>query len=88
MEVWNKMTLDEQTRLELVQLVKSAVSEAVEQHPLSPEEVHWVRMAIKAEAERADLRKAIIEKSLAGLAWMALAGIGTWAVDFFVRHWK
>jgi hypothetical protein len=82
------MTLDDQTRIELIQLVKTAVSEAVEQHPLSPEEVHWVRMAIKAEAERASLRKAIIEKSLAGLAWMALAGIGTWAVSFVADHWK
>jgi hypothetical protein len=82
------MILDDQTRLELVQLVKSAVSEAVEAHPLSPDEVHWVRMAIKAEAERAELRKAIIHKTLAGLAWMALAGFGTWAVDFFVKHWK
>ena len=68
--------------------VKQAVAEAVEAHPLSPDEVHWVRMAIKAEADRAALRKAIIEKSLAGLAWMALAGAGTWAIDFFVRHWK
>jgi phosphodiesterase/alkaline phosphatase D-like protein len=82
------MILDDQTRLELVQLVKSAVSEAVEAHPLSPDEVHWVRMAIKAEAERAELRTAIIHKSLAGLVWMALAGTGAWAVDFIARHWK
>jgi hypothetical protein len=82
------MVLDDQTKIELVQMLKEAVKEAVESHPLSPEEVHWVRMAIKAEAERASLRKAIIEKSLAGLAWMALAGIGTWAVSFFADHWK
>ena len=82
------MTLDDSTRLELVQLVKDAVSEAVEAHPLSPEEVHWVRMAIQAEAERAALRKAIIEKSLTGLVWAALATGGGYLVDFFVRHWK
>ena len=82
------MTLDDSTKLELIQLVKQAVNEAVESHPLSPEEVHWVRMAIQAEAERAELRKAIIQKSLAGLVWMALAGSGAWAVDFFARHWK
>ena len=82
------MFLDDQTKLELIQLVKNAVSEAVDQHPLSPEEVHWVRMAIQAEAERAELRKAIIQKSLAGLAWMILAGVGTWAVSFFTEHWK
>lgn len=82
------MILDEQTKLELANLVKQAVNEAVESRPLSAEEVQWVRMAIQADAERAELRKAIIHKSLAGLAWMALAGAGTWAVDFFLRHWK
>jgi len=69
------MTLDDQTRIELIQLVKTAVSEAVEQHPLSQEEVHWVRMAIKAEANRAEFRKAVIEKTLAGLAIAALVTI-------------
>ena len=69
-------------------LVKQAVNEAVESHPLSADEIHWVRMAIQAEAERAELRKAIIHKSLAGLVWMVLAGTGAWAVDFFARHWK
>jgi phosphodiesterase/alkaline phosphatase D-like protein len=82
------MILDDQTKQELVALVKSAVNEAVEQHPLSPDEVHWVRMAIQAEANRAAFRKAVIEKSLAGLVWMVLATGGGYAVDFFVRHWK
>jgi hypothetical protein len=82
------MILDESSKFELIQLIQSAVKDAVEAHPLSAEEIHWVRMAIQAEAERAELRKAIIHKSLAGLVWMALAGSGAWAVDFFARHWK
>jgi len=82
------MILDDQTRLELVQLVKHAVSEAVEAHPLSPDEVHWVRMAIQAEADRAAFRKAVIDKSLAGVIWMILATGGGYLVDFFLRHWK
>ena len=82
------MILDDQTKLELIQLVKSAVSEAVEQHPLSPDEVHWVRMAIQAEAERAELRKAIIHKSLAGLFWIGIVAAGGWFTDFFLSHWK
>jgi len=82
------MVLDDQTRLELVQLVKSAVSEAVEAHPLSPDEVHWVRMAIEAQAERAELRKAIIQKSLGGLVWIAIVAAGGWIADFVVSHWK
>lgn len=82
------MMLDDQTKKELVELLKVAVNEAVEAHPLSNEEVQWVRMAIKAEADRAALRKAIIEKSLAGLVWLALVSGGGYLVDFFVRHWK
>ena len=69
------MILDDQTRSELVALVKSAVNEAVEAHPLSPEEVHWVRMAIQAEAERAAFRKAVIEKTLGSLAVLFIVSI-------------
>ena len=82
------MILDDKTKIELANLVKQAVNEAVESRPLSPEEVQWVRMAIQADAQRAELRKAIIQKSLAGLAWMALAGFGTWAIGFITDHWK
>ena len=82
------MSLDAQTRLELIALVKNAVSEVVDQHPLSPDEVHWVRMAIQAEAERASLRKAIIEKSLAGLMWIGIVAAGGWLVDFVTSHWR
>jgi len=69
------MQLDDQTKSELMALLKEAVLEAVEHHPLTDEEIQWVRMAIKAEAERAQLRKAIIEKTLAGLVWMAVVGL-------------
>jgi len=71
------MQLDDQTKSELMELLKTAVAEAVEHHPLSDEEIQWVRMAIKAEAERAALRKAIIEKTLTGLVWMAVVGVAT-----------
>ena len=80
--------LDNQTRQELLELLRGAITEAVEKHPLSDEEVQWVRMAIKAEADRAALRKAIIEKSLAGLVWLALVSGGGYLVDFFLKHWK
>ena len=82
------MILDDQTKQELASLVKKAVNEAVESRPLSSDEVHWVRMAIQAEAERAEYRKAIIQKSLAGLVWVALVAAGGWFADFFVSHWK
>jgi hypothetical protein len=82
------MILDDQTKLELMQLVKTAVNEAVESHPLSPDEIHWVRMAIQAEAERAELRKAIINKTLAGLVWIGIVAAGGWLLDYVSSHWK
>lgn len=82
------MSLDGMTKEDLVLLLKEVVKEAVESHPLSDDEIKWVRMAIQAEADRAALRKAIIEKSLAGLVWMALATGGGYLVEFFMRHWK
>ena len=71
------MELDEQTKTELIALLKEVVVQAVEVHPLTDEETQWVRMAIKAEADRAALRKAIIEKTLTGLVWMLVVGIAT-----------
>lgn len=82
------MILDDQTKQELVNLVKHAVSEAVEAHPLSPDEVHWVRMAIEAEANKAAFRKAVIEKTFVGLISAATLGAGAWLIDFFMKHWK
>jgi hypothetical protein len=73
---------------ELVEILKQAALEAAQQHPLSPEEIEWVRMAIKAEADRAKLRKAIIEKSLAGLVWAGLASGGMYIINFVSDHWK
>lgn len=73
---------------ELTALLREIVSEAVESHPLSDDEVQWVRMAIKAEADRAALRKAIIEKSLASLFWLCIVGAGSWVADYVAGHWK
>jgi hypothetical protein len=75
-------------KLELVALVTTAVESVVVNNRLSPDEIHWVRMAIQAEAERASLRKAIIEKSLAGLMWIAIVAAGGWLVDFVTSHWR
>lgn len=82
------MGIETMTKEELVKLLKEVVIEAVESHPLSDDEVQWVRMAIKAEAERASLRKAIIEKSLASLFWLCVVGAGSWIADYIANHWK
>ena len=81
------MSITDLTKDELLALVKVAISEAVEVHPLSPDEVQWVRLAIKAEVDRAALRKAIIEKTLTGLVWTLLCAAGIYFVDWFSAHW-
>jgi len=53
---------------------------------LDREEQQWVRNAIKAQNDMERLRKAIIEKTLAGLVWAAIIGLGYLVVDFFRNH--
>lgn len=56
---------------------------------VTSDEVRWVRLAIQREAERAALRKAIIEKSITGLVWMALLALGTVFYEYASNHgWK
>lgn len=81
------MKLESLTKEELLEVVKAAIAEDREAHPLSDEEINWVRLAIKAQVERAELRKAIIEKTLATLVWAALAGMGYYFVEWFSTHW-
>jgi hypothetical protein len=82
------MALNELDKEELINLLKEVISEAVEQHPLSDEEVQWVRMAIEAEAKRAAFRKAVIEKTFIGLMSSALIAICMYGFEFFKNHWK
>ena len=53
---------------------------------LTDEELQWVRLAIEAESRKIRFRDAVIEKSLAGLAWSAIAGFGYILLDFAKSH--
>ena len=71
-------------------LVESILAALKSNYPppacLTDEEQHWVRMAIKEQSDRAALRKAVIEKSLAGLVWSGLVGLGYLVVDYLKAH--
>jgi len=54
-------------------------------NPLSDEELMWVRLAIQREAQSIKLRQAVIEKTLAGLVWAGLAGLGLMILEAW-RH--
>jgi len=66
------MTAEE--RAELIADIVSALHAATP--PITEEETRWVRQAIQLQCDRAKFRKAIIEKTLAGLIWAALVGLG------------
>tara|TARA_R110000772_G_scaffold190355_2_gene301181 strand:- start:365 stop:619 length:255 start_codon:yes stop_codon:yes gene_type:complete len=83
-----EMLMENVTKAELVELIKQAVNQSIESHPLSSEEIQWVRLAIQAEVERADLRKAIINKTLTGLVWILIVAAGGWILDYVASHWK
>jgi len=53
---------------------------------LTEEELLWVRLAIEAEARKIRFRDAVIEKSLAGLVWSGILGIGYIFIDFLKNH--
>lgn len=69
------------------ELIKAIAAEIRTSAPvLSDDELVWVRMAIKKEAQSIALRQAIIEKSLAGLVWAAIAFCGYLFKEWATAH--
>jgi hypothetical protein len=62
------------------------VIQSSKKHELTEEELQWVKLAISAEARKIRFRDAVIEKSLAGLVWAAIAGAGYIFLDFLKNH--
>lgn len=86
------MTTDA-VRAQMVEAVRTVVSEAVAdalpKNVLTDEERQWVRLAIQREAQSIKLRQAVIEKTLSGLIWAAIAGAGVMLADWVRMHgWK
>lgn len=53
---------------------------------LTDDEQRWVRLAIHAEAQSIQMRKAIIEKTLSGLVWAAIVALAYVLVDYAKNH--
>jgi hypothetical protein len=78
------MTQEERDRL--ISDIATAVRIRSTDAGLSEEEIHWVRNAIKLQEQSLKLRQAVIEKTLSGLVWMALAAIGAMIVSWATAH--
>ena len=79
--------MNDLTKDDILEAISLAVATAIEVHPLSPDEVIWVKLAIKAEADRATFRKAVIDKTLTSLIVAALGAVGLYCLDYFTAHW-
>ena len=78
--------MTQQERDELISAIASAVRQRATDTQLTDDEQRWVRMAIKKEAQSIALRKAIIEKSLTGLVWAAIVGVGAMFLQWATAH--
>ncbi len=78
------MTPEERTQF--IADVAAAIKASEPAPILTDEEQQWVRLAIQKEAQSIKLRQAVIEKTLSGLAWSALVGLGYVFIDFLKNH--
>lgn len=63
-------------------MVVEIMAKKIVSNPLTDEERHWVRLAIKKEGQSIEFRKSIIEKSMGGLIWSALLFVGYMVMEF------
>lgn len=73
-------------RRELVLEITQALMCSQPTPQLTEEEVQYVKLAIQREAQSIELRKAIIEKTITGLIWLALLGIGGIFLEWAKAH--
>lgn len=78
--------MTETERDDLIAAIVAAVRTRSTDAGLSEDEQRWVRMAIQREAQSIELRKAIIEKSLTGLVWMGIVGVGSIFLSWATAH--
>ncbi len=72
-------------RSQLIAEIAVAIGNA-RTNELTEEERQWVRLAIAAEARKIKFRDAVIEKTLAGLMWSVVVGVGYVLLDFLKNH--
>ena len=77
------MTAEE--RAQLIAEIAAAIGSS-RSNELTEEERQWVRLAIAAEARKIKFRDAVIEKTITGLVWAGVLGVGYIILDFLRNH--
>ena len=70
----------------IMQMVREAISDALPPGILTEDERRWVRLAIQRQEQSIRLRQAIIEKTLAGLIWAGILGLGAVVLEYLRAH--
>jgi hypothetical protein len=78
------MTLEERT--EFAAEIAAAIRIRSTDTGLSDEEQRWVRLAIQAEVQRIEFRRTVIEKTLLGLIWAGVVGLGYIFLGWATNH--
>jgi hypothetical protein len=76
----------ERLRVEMPQIIKTAVREAVPEVILSADEQRSLRLLIQRQEQGIKLRQAIIEKSLTALMWAAIVGVAVVIKEYMIAH--
>ena len=85
----NEIGKMEKGREFLINDITEAVRKAIPASSMTADEHRWLRSAIQADAERAALRKAVIEKSIIGLFWLLILFVGNVLYEYLKSHgWK
>ena len=71
------------------QTVTRAVKEAMPTALLNAEEYRWVQLAIRREAQSIAFRQSVIDKTLTGLVWALIVGMGIMVKEYMTAHgWR
>lgn len=71
------------------QTVTRAVKEAMPNALLNADEHRWVQLAIKREVQVIAFRQSVIDKTLTGLVWSLILGLGVIVKEYLAAHgWK
>ena len=69
-----------------LEMITRAVHDAIPRPLLTEEEHGWLQLAIKRQAQSIAFRRSVIEKSLLGLIWAGIVGVGLVVREYAIAH--
>lgn len=80
-----KARIEERDSMTL-EMIQTAVREAMPRPMMTEHEHAWVKLAIERQAQSIAFRRQVIEKSLTGLIWAGIVGLGLIVREYAIAH--